>query len=191
MISQVPDMHPYKFLKKFALQGKSEVSAFNFSYYRYIPQTLADDRIYFSVKSDDLLEEASIVDLLNSCPAGMELAFHSVVQMNSGQFMHIPMIDMYTNSPAMLGKLKPFWGDELYSHVKWYRSGRSFHGYAGKLIEHADWVSLMGRLLLVNQPNMPPTVDPRWVGHRLVAGYAALRWSCNTPHYLELPKAVL
>jgi hypothetical protein len=37
----------------------------------------------------------------------------------------------------------------------------------------------MGRLLLLNLPEKPCLVDTRWVGHRLIGGYAALRWSAK------------
>ncbi|MHB1292207.1 MAG: primase 1D-like protein [Sulfuricella sp.] len=37
---------------------------------------------------------------------------------------------------------------------------------------------------------MSPTVDPRWVGHRLISGYAALRWTKNTEQYLNTPTLI-
>lgn len=49
----------------------------------------------------------------------------------------------------------------------------------------------MGKLFLATQVGVPPTVDPRWVGHRLIAGYAALRWTKNTPHYVDTPKKLI
>ena len=187
---RISDSHPYKCLRGYIEDIYQHVNVLCFSYYRYIPQTLADNRYYFEINADDFLNEEFMAHVMELCPPGMELAFHSTVKLYSGSVMHIPMVDMFTNSPVQLEKLRPFWGDELYPFVKWYRSGRSFHGYVNQLIEYSDWISLMGRLLLVNQPNMPPMVDPRWVGHRLNAGYAALRWTCNTQHYIELPKAI-
>jgi hypothetical protein len=43
-------------------------------------------------------------------------------------------------------------------------------------------------LLLLNQNDLPPMVDIRWVGHALRRGFAALRWSCNTNRYLSMPQ---
>lgn len=104
--------------------------------------------------------------------------------------MHIPMVDMSTGSVAQLAKLRPFLGEELFQRFKWYKSGRSFHGYGRTLVTSSEWSALMGTLLLANQKGLAPTVDPRWVGHRLIAGYAALRWTKNTPHYINLPKEI-
>lgn len=187
---KIPDSHPYKYLRHYIEDIYEHVNALCFSYYRYIPQTLVDNRHYFEINVDDFLDERFMGHVMSLCPPGMELAFHSTVRLRTGEEMHLPMVDMFTSSLIQLEKLKPSWGDDLYPLVKWYWSGRSFHGYVNQIIYHSEWVSLMGRLLLVNQPNMPSMVDPRWVGHRLNAGYAALRWTCNTPHYIEMPKAI-
>jgi len=71
-----------------------------------------------------------------------------------------------------------------------FNSGRSLHGYGLRLLTYVEWVSFMGTLLLLNLPNRNQIVDPRWVGHRLRAGYGALRWSFNTSHYLGFPRMV-
>lgn len=92
--------------------------------------------------------------------------------------MHVGVISSVLN---VLPKL-------LISKMIWYESGRSFHGYGTTLISNEEWIQLMGRLLLVNQPQQHPIVDSRWIGHRLIAGYSALRWTKNTDDYIQVPK---
>ncbi|MBP8273206.1 MAG: hypothetical protein KAY59_02190 [Acidobacteria bacterium] len=42
--------------------------------------------------------------------------------------------------------------------------------------------------LLQNAPDPNELVDSRWIAHRLVAGYSALRWTGNQEHYLAEPR---
>jgi hypothetical protein len=142
------------------------------------------------VSLDEFLNEGFVGNLIQSTPSGSDLAFHSLVTTRDSDDLHIPMVDMSTGSVAQLEKLRPFLSATLFEKFKWYRSGRSFHGYANTLIAPKEWASLMGTLLLANQKGLHPTVDPRWIGHRLIAGYSALRWTKNTAHYIELPRAI-
>lgn len=169
---------------------RDEIDVLHFSYYDYVPQSLIDKRKTFSISSSDFLDSLAIEALIQGAPSGQELAFHSMVLTVSGEQKHIPMVDMSTGSAAQLTKLKHFLGEDLFQRFKWYRSGRSFHGYGSFLASEREWVILMGTLLLANQKGLSPTVDPRWVGHRLIAGYSALRWTKNTSHYINLPNEV-
>lgn len=181
--------HPYWCLRDY-LQGLyGSVASLEFSYYEYKPQSLLDNRQVFSVGIDEFLDSDFCEGLIAKCPEGRELAVHSVVKTQSGLSLHLPMIDMSTGSAAQLEKLKPFLGESFGKYV-WYKSGRSYHGYGRYMISHQDWIALMGRLLLANQIGFPPTVDPRWVGHRLIAGYSALRWTKNTLFYIDTPKLI-
>jgi hypothetical protein len=119
------------------------------------------------------------------------MAWHSYVTRN-GLGFHIPMVDFVDqpNQPAlhdlaMIISEVGFQGDFAF-----FETGRSFHGYFPGLISERMWADYLGRLLLVNQPNHSPTVDARWVGHALMRGFAALRWSHNTDRYLAMPQLV-
>lgn len=190
MITSISKMHPYWNVRDLVLTRSGELTAFNLSYYDYVPQSLVDNRIIFSVPFQDFVCEKYISKIIEQTPAGCELAFHADVQCVDGVTRHIPMIDMSTASIAQREKLRPFLGDDLFSGFRWYKSGRSYHGYGTELLVYSEWVHLMGRLLLANQKALAHTVDPRWIGHRLMAGYAALRWTKNTKHYLELPRLI-
>ena len=160
---------------------------FCISKYIYIPNTINDNRISLKIPKEQMLNEEFINITLNNLLPEENIAIHSNIYMNDGTMLHLPMIDMHTGSKAHLEKVNSVLPHILRNEIKWYSSGRSFHGYGETLISHEEWVKLMGRLLLCNQTNMAPTVDPRWIGHRLIAGYASLRWTKNGEHYLAMP----
>lgn len=54
----------------------------------------------------------------------------------------------------------------------------------------SKWNRFLGRLLLMNEPGSPALVDARWIGHRLIGGYAALRWSANSAQHDSVPKRI-
>lgn len=190
MIPAIPPSHPYWQLRTLAQSQSGVISKFNLSYYEYVPQSLLDTRQLLAVSLQDFLNEAFIEKIIQSTPSGCDLAFHSLVTTMESDDLHIPMVDMSTGSAAQLEKLRPFLSNFLFNKFKWYKSGRSFHGYANALVVPKEWASLMGKLLLANQKGLHPAVDPRWIGHRLIAGYSALRWTKNTAHYIELPRAI-
>lgn len=179
--------HPYWHVRDVVLKAVGEVSLVEMSYYTYTPQSVVDARLIFSMPVVDFLNVEFVEGRIKNCPPGCEVAIHSKLVMLDGSFTHIPMIDMSTGSAAQLAKLKPIL-DKDFDSFAWFKSGRSYHGYGAALIGHDEWIRLMGKLLLANQIGVPHTVDPRWVGHRLIAGYAALRWTKNTSHYVDIPK---
>lgn len=182
----IPRNHPYWHVRGILFNNKNIASA-TLSYYHYIPQSISDDRHTFKIERNNFLDEHYVAEILNSGPYESELAIHSNVQTYTGEEFHIPMIDMSTPSRAHLLKLRPYIGDDSFSSFSWFSSGRSFHGYGSYLVNHAAWTQLMGILLLANQKDMKPLVDPRWIGHRLLAGYSALRWTKRTSYYINTP----
>lgn len=160
---------------------------FEFSYYTYKKNTLVDERRTFKVLSKDITDEY-LIDLCKETPNGNNLALHSTIYLNNGSIKHIPMVDLSTKAVGVISSVLNVLPKLLVSKMIWYESGRSFHGYGTKLISNEEWIQLMGRLLLVNQPQQQPIVDSRWIGHRLIAGYSALRWTKNTDDYIQVPK---
>lgn len=190
MTSNIPIGHPYWNAKLIVEAHLNEISTLYFSYYDYIPQSLIDRRKIFTISPQNFLDSDFIESVFKNTPINQELAFHSKILATNGVYKHIPMIDMSTGSTAQLAKLKPFLGEDTFHDFKWFKSGRSFHGYGNILLSEKEWVEFMGKLLLANQKGLAPTVDPRWVGHRLIAGYSALRWTKNTNYYLSLPNSI-
>lgn len=185
----IPDSHPYWHLRAI-VERTADVAAVPFSYYEYKPRTVEDKRSNFIMPVVQFLDEAEVYRAMVGAGKGRELAVHSDLLMRDGQRLHLIMVDMSTAARAHLEKLRGFLGDNVFQRIAWYASGRSFHGYGESLLERDEWVQFMGLLLLANQPRLEPTVDPRWIGHRLLAGYASLRWTCNTSYYLKLPKSI-
>lgn len=178
-------MHPYSLIKWLATNNNN-IKYFNFSFYEYKKNTIEDERIYIKLSREELLT-SGLNSLKNKLPDRHEISFHSNLIMIDDSISHLPLFDMATSSRATLEVLKKFVPKEIYEHSFWFDSGRSFHGYSLYPISHENWVKLMGLLLLVNQKDMKPIVDPRWIGHRLIAGYSALRWTRNTDYYLKIP----
>jgi hypothetical protein len=187
--SEVLASHPFRLLHLLRQRYGPEVYL-EFSKYSYQARSLRDERQIFQVPAWNFHEQ-QLVDLLNSLPQGYELALHSKVYVSPNSFMHLPMIDCSTKKIESLTQIARFLPPDIVESFYWYNSGRSFHGYGMQLLDHAAWVDFMGRLLLVNTPGHQPVVDPRWIGHRLMAGYSALRWSWNSSQYLHPPRFVL
>ncbi len=178
--------HPSLIIQEIVDRYGTELE-FEFSYYIYIPRTIEDNRITFTISANELTAK-KIEELRTSTPEGMELALNSRVVLRDGTVMHIPMIDLATKATGIIRRVLDVLPSGLSDAMIWFESGRSYHGYGTVLISQEEWTKLMGRFLLVNQPQVPPVVDPRWIGHRLISGYASLRWTKNTGHYLQQPE---
>lgn len=172
------------------MERSPQIAVLSLSYYAYEPQSVSDNRQTWEVSSQEFLNDSHVEHILLGTPKGQELAIHSDVKLVSGERKHLVMVDMSTSSRAHLEKLRIFLGDHFFQQIAWFTSGRSFHGYGETLLSESEWVRFMGLLLLANRPKLEPTVDPRWIGHRLLAGYSALRWTRNTPHYLVAPARI-
>lgn len=179
--------HPINYIE--GIVGGRNITL-NFSEYSYHPQTLEDVRTTFPVNVSNLNFEWLENELL-SLGSDQELALHSNVLYN-GKKLHLPMIDFTikrneTNALAVMKELASFWKMDFYI----FFSGKSFHAYGSKLVSNKKWLEFMGSLLLLNIPGKTNNIiDTRWVGHRVLAGYSALRWSNNTSSYKQYPTYV-
>ncbi|WP_189614157.1 primase 1D-like protein [Pigmentiphaga litoralis] len=183
------ELHPYWHVRR-VIQSVNGVASIPFSYYCYEPRTVADARHIFYVSKAQFADPSFIVDLMAGTPLHHELALHSDLRMTDGSVRHLSMIDMATSARAHLMKLEGFLQSAVPQPFIWFESGRSFHGYGTDLLNTQSWVKFMGLLLLANAPRFDATVDPRWIGHRLLAGYSALRWTKNTSNYVGLPRRI-
>jgi hypothetical protein len=119
-----------------------------------------------------------------------EMAWHSWVDCGGVGF-HIPMIDFVGRpSRSVLGEVSRGLAAEMGipADLFIFDTERSFHGYFSDLISEPDWRKYLGELLLLNEENRPPVIDARWVGHALMRGFTALRWSNNTKRYPAMPR---
>ena len=128
--------------------------------------------------------------MIYSLDIDQELAFHSLIKTKYGKTFHIPMIDFSSSSLdiEIYYRLKNFIDYKILSNMVFFKSGNSFHAYSTKLLTHKEWLSFMGSLLLINPPNSSINIiDNRWIGHRIMSGYASLRWSNNSGIYKTIP----
>jgi hypothetical protein len=137
------------------------------------------------------LGEVWLEDQIRLLANDEELAWHSSVRLQ-GEWRHLPMIDFTGEHPlerlhaATCTTLKPT-GSTTH---QLFRTGQSFHAYGGTLLIDSAWRQYLGRLLLLTRHGEPGIVDTRWVGHSLVRGFSALRWSHNTARYRAMPTVV-
>jgi hypothetical protein len=185
-MSSIEKSHPYWHVRS-VLEDEPNISSLYLSYYLYRPQTLLDQRSIFKVARSDFLRSSYAELILDRCPPGHEVALHSLVDCHDNTVRHLPMVDMATDDLGGLSEVNAFVQDSFFHGFVWFESGRSFHGYGSRFVTHQQWIELMGKLLLCNGKDSRPIVDPRWVGHRLLGGYAALRWTRNTKQYLAVP----
>ena len=99
------------------------------------------------------------------------LGIVSKVRTVNGLTMHIPMMDLrievseanQAEVVEILRTISPGRGVLL-------ASGDSYHFYSIDLLSEREWVTFMGRSLLLS-----PWVDERYIAHRLIDGFSVLR----------------
>lgn len=183
--------HPLETVKHF-LSANPEVAAVEMSVYQYRPQSVEDERKSYSCHPESL---AGDFERLRLClRPNEEIAFHSRMRvLRDGReiVMHMPMIDFKSNlTNRLLDNLTDVSKEFSLPAVMLFDSGRSYHLYGMQLLAPEQWMRFMARILLLNMPAGPEQVDCRWVGHRLLAGFASLRWTHNTANYRSMPQFV-
>lgn len=183
---QTPDSSPAALIS--AVLAPLPDALITLSSYRYIPGVIDDDRLIRHLRAEDLRRALGSADWV---PAGHDVAVHSSVSY-AGEALFLPMADLHPGDPGQLPSDEAFLelARAFGSNQAWiYSSGRSFHLYLPVLAPRSDWYRFAARLLLLGTPGAP-AVDTRWVGHRLMAGYASLRLTARGEHYLREPGLV-
>jgi hypothetical protein len=170
-------LHPLEFIESF-LANEVAIREVHFSIYRYHPQSLLDDCITHRVEVHEL--RSTYERLAARLKENEDVAFNSLVRLrgNTGARRHLALLDFQTGVESRVEQIsEALVAENCPRQAALVYSGQSYHLYLGTLFSHTQWVKFMGRILLLNSRSEPPTVDARWVGHRLMAGYSALRWS--------------
>jgi len=179
-------IQPIDFIEGFLAEQRRVREVF-MSIYRNHPQSLMDDRISYRVPVAQL--RARYEALACNLRKNEEIAFHSLVRTGgpTGRSnKHLPLVDFRSRDRSSVEKTaQTLIGEYAVERAALFESGRSFHLYLGLLLSQEVWVKFMGRLLLLNARQGPILTDARWVGHRLMGGYGALRWSANTSPYAK------
>lgn len=119
----------------------------------------------------DQISTTRITQIVSGLADGLGLVVSSKVQLRTGSFAHIPMLDFRcpcssANAKAVR-KILELLGQTCGILVA---SGRSYHYYGVRLLSASDWIIFMGKALL-----FAPFVDPRYVAHRLADGECRLK----------------
>jgi hypothetical protein len=181
------DDHPIAFVRTLRARFGDDL-ILSFSRYRYIRRSREDHRQSFVVPIRDVNQRWLAGELCKLHP-DEELALESRVRIRQ-VIRHIPMLDFVSFKPEELAAVTNVLPQYKIREAFIYSSGRSFHAYFPLLITATEWVRFMGSALLCNTPSNPRVIDQRWVGHRLIGGFGALRWSWNTSAYRTQPKRV-
>jgi hypothetical protein len=126
--------------------------------------------IPFALTAGDVLN-GGVTEIAARVPEGNALAVCSKVRLQTGESMHVPMMDFACpcsdgNARAVAKMLKIIGQDEGIIA----ESGRSYHFYGISLLTHERWIDFMAKAML-----FAPYVDPRYVAHRLADGQCRLR----------------
>jgi hypothetical protein len=182
-------VHPIDFVESLLAENEC-INEVQLSVYRYHPQSVTEERTPYEVRATQL--RASYERFLERLKEGEDISFDSVVRMcgKTRSKKHFAFLDFQTAHIKRIEEAAELLVAEYHEpRAVLVHSGRSYHLYMGVLLPHPAWVRFMGRILLLNVRGEPPTVDPRWVGHRLVGGYGALRWSAkanpNMPYVIR------
>lgn len=187
------EMHPICLVQRLAATRGGDL-VFTYSRYEIAPpgqQAAAPRSLALRVSARDVSPDW-LVERLAELGPSEEIAWHSWVE-HEGVGFHIPMIDFNERPPN--SELRRLGGQmvaamDLANDFAFFASGRAIHAYSPELIPENGWDRYLGELLLLNERDRRPIVDVRWVGHAIVRGFAALRWSCNTDRYLGMPRLV-
>jgi len=167
---------------------------FTYSRYRVAPpgqQAAAPRTLVLRVAGHEVTPEW-LAERLAELRPHQEIAWHSWVESNGAVF-HIPMIDFVGRPPDdLIFEVSRMLTGEmgLSGHLVLFDTGRSFHGYFPDLLPEHAWSKYLGQLLLFNEDEHRSMIDTRWIGHALVRGFSALRWSHNTNRYQAMPRLV-
>jgi len=179
--------HPIRVVRELRQRYGNDL-ILSFSRYYYKRRTREDVRESFRVPIQKVNKQW-LLRQTKRLLLGQELALESRVRTEEG-LRHIPMIDFYGMGQGQLIAIMDALPEYSAEEPLVYFSGRSFHAYFPILVRRVEWIKFMGSALLCNTPEHPRVVDQRWIGHRLIGGYAALRWSWNTERYRALPRKV-
>lgn len=178
-----PKRHPIQIIRTLQRRYGAPLTL-SFSRYTHTPKARTDQRESFRVRAQDVTPDWLLRELAN-LDRSQELALESRVSYD-GHRRHIPMLDFSGRSREPLEAVLNALPSTYLEGMQLYFSGRSFHAYFPRLLTEREWIRFMGWALLCNDQGQD-IVDQRWVGHRLIAGYASLRWSCSSKRHHDFP----
>jgi hypothetical protein len=183
-------VYSYNSDKPVAIPPNRDWSMVEIEEYSYSAQDPAKDHSTIEIPVEDYDEE-TVQKLLGFLKPNQNLILLSQVSTKSGKIKHIPFIDLIIPAPSFdLAALKEGFNKEGAGSgtLFFYNSGHSLHAYGDWLVD--DLKTYLGRLLLVDVDGKQHQIDRRWIGRQLIKDVMGLRWSCNSPRYLKMPKYI-
>jgi hypothetical protein len=181
-----PETHPVGIVRELRERYGGDLML-QFSRYRDVPGSPNDLRVSLVVQCQHVTTSWLRRELTRLDPSE-ELALESRVRI-AGTLKHIPMLDFKGTRRYQRRTLARVLPPGYANGMRVFFSGRSFHAYWPRLVTEREWIQFMGAALLCNT-SRANIIDERWVGHRLIGGYAALRWSCNSTKHQRYPVRV-
>jgi hypothetical protein len=182
------DQHPIHLLKIIQMLAGPDCFI-EFGKYIYEKGKFSNKRSIFLVGISEA--EVWFNDQCASLKNQEEIALQSRIVTSDRKLFHLPMIDFLNGiTRKNLTEIKHILQHFDIGDFEIFESGRSYHLYGLNLIPENEYVAFMGALLLINAPNASGPIDTRWVGHQLINGYSALRWTNNSKMYKKLPSRI-
>jgi len=127
---------------------------------------------HWQVSASDVTFE-NISQKIAGLPYNLALGLESRCMLKDASVRYIPMMDFQLSRSADHLELLKHFLQRLTDKGIIVDSGASYHFYGFGFLDHKQWVSFMGKCLLV------PWSDARWIGHSLIAGSGDLRISAS------------
>jgi len=135
---------------------------------RHDPEAVRDR---FIELSSGEINAGALPEVVRSIGDDQALALDSRCRLADGTEMHLPMMDFRVLSRggdvSSISTAVQVVGEERGVIL---RSGRSYHYYGLRPLNHEDWYRFYARCLLLS-----PITDSRYIAHRLLSGAASLR----------------
>ncbi len=136
---------------------------------------VAEDAQTTRLFARDILSGA-LEELRRSLHVDEALGVRSECRFPDGEVLHLQLMDFRVEPSAeALAGLVAAIQKAVPSGGLILESGRSYHFYGSELLAASGWIAFMARCLLLS-----PLTDPRYIAHRLLAGFGVLRLTAST-----------
>jgi len=136
------------------------------------------------------LMETSFEELERGLRSGEEVALDSRCRMaQNEQVWHLAMLDWRPQSEFPMRHARRLAALIHAPEFLIVASGRSYHVYFKKLLSTEEFREFLTRSILAE--DSASGVDYRWVAHRLLDGFATLRWSGQSWRHAHEPQVVM
>jgi hypothetical protein len=158
--------------------------------YSHTPRSRKYDQEIIPCSVDRLIE--TYQKLESKLTPGHEIAIHSRCLLEDGTTIrHLPMLDWRGRDMPSISKLREIASVIRADEFALFDSGRSFHVYFRVLLSEPDFLRFLTEAVLVENRQSTSGVDYRWAAHRLIDGFATLRWSATTRRHAHEPHLMI